>query len=122
MTDPEFQSIFQKVVDEYDPDKKIYGPRRIKAIAESFRKWQKGDFEILIDKVFISERFAPMAKDLLRIADDIHEDRWKEKKRVEAEQRRRLLADAPINKPSMEKVNEIIGSLYPQLAERKVEN
>jgi hypothetical protein len=72
MTDEQFKTQMNRLITEYDNGpNKIYGPQRTAAIYKCFINYTLDDFTAIIDKVFVTERFAPMAKDLLRIAEEV---------------------------------------------------
>lgn len=69
----EFESQIARLVTEYDngPEKRIYGTQRVAAIFAVFRNYPLKEFRKIIDRAFVTERFPPLAKELLRIAEEI---------------------------------------------------
>ena len=80
MNKPEFELEMKRLVNEYDPQARYYGQARIDAIYFAFQKGSRRFFAAVVDAAFRSERNPPLAKDLLRIAEEIRVQQHQETK------------------------------------------
>lgn len=69
----EFELEMKGLVKEYTVDGRQppYGEKRIEAIFQAFKGISVKEFKEILDRAFTSERQAPLAKDLLRIAEEV---------------------------------------------------
>lgn len=77
MSEPEFKHEMQRVITEYDPNgiKGSYGAGRVAMIFKIFERVSAKDFREVVDRLFESERMAPMAKEFKRAWSEITNER-----------------------------------------------
>lgn len=81
MNDIEFKKQMTRLIEEFDPQRKFYGPERVNAIWEVFKGNTVEHFTRVVSKTFVSERVAPMARDLMRVEGDLRTEDYEERKR-----------------------------------------